>query len=505
MTPQPRTTDGSDGVSVEVISLDEEAATYSSYLRSQRMVRAVTASVVQPFLAIVVTFAVALYIDPSFSTIIACLIMLALYVVMFHLYFWAMRLYAYAALRSVYIVAVAVATMTAVNVFVLYNDIVIFLSAIEMRSEIHHCLTLAAIVALQWMCLVVCCMMMQGPVRVMMRRRSGLFPLFINNNYDIKFWISRRALAQNLWRFLDVPATFNRDANFTAITAAFAALLLESSVYLWLFKYADSIREYLYRDNPPVPHDVAFLFYIFGVSVAPIIFRLSFLGCHRLRRYARRRLTVCMNEARLADTRPPILFLRSFEDDQISLSQTKVTSLQRFFDPLAIVGTLEELLLREFGYLGPVVAIGSPSDALPPLGAARRYCHGDTWREVVGSLMDQAALIVVGVERSEGLAWEIDLLRYKGLQAKTIFILPPASARNRATVKFLHNLLGVNHAVPSLREGSAALALSFFNQSHGLWLMSSEVSQTEYELALRIPNLRMHGGCNYTQGPEFGA
>jgi hypothetical protein len=196
-----------------------------------------------------------------------------------------------------------------------------------------------------------------------------------------------------------------------------------------------------------------------------------------------------MEEARLADPRRPVLFLRSFGDDQVSLAQAKVPWLLRFSDALAIAGTLEELLLREFGYLGPVVAIGKPSDWLPPLGAAREYCQGEAWREVAGSLMDQASLIVVGVGHSEGLAWEIAALRDKGLLSKTVFVLPPASAANHAALGRLFGLLGAGESTPELVLAQAALALSFPTPDYGLLLVSARVSETEYELALRVPQL----------------
>jgi hypothetical protein len=195
-----------------------------------------------------------------------------------------------------------------------------------------------------------------------------------------------------------------------------------------------------------------------------------------------------MDEARLADPRRPVLFLRSFGDDQVSLAQAKVPWLLRFFDPLAIAGTLEELILQEFGYLGPVLALGNPSDGLPPLGVARRYCRGETWRELVGSLMDEASLIVVGVARSEGLAWEIGVLRDKGLLSKTVFILPPASVGDHAALDRLLGLLGAGETTPYLVD-RAALALWFSAPNYGLLLVSTRASETEYELALRAPQL----------------
>lgn len=75
MTPQADATEPGD-ISVETISLDREAATYNSYLQSQRMMRAATANVLQSIVAVAITIATLFYIDPSIDTIAVSLIML---------------------------------------------------------------------------------------------------------------------------------------------------------------------------------------------------------------------------------------------------------------------------------------------------------------------------------------------------------------------------------------------------------------------------------------------
>jgi len=164
----------------------------------------------------------------------------------------------------------------------------------------------------------------------------------------------------------------------------------------------------------------------------------------------------------------------------------------RFIDPAAVAGTLEELVVSEFTYLGPVVAVGTPSDGLPPLGAARQYCRGEEWRGVVSSLMDNASPIVAGVARSEGLVWEIAELRRKNLLSKTIFFLPPTRAADPALLDHLLRLLGANDVALNLAHGQAAIAVSFPAPHHGLLLVSARVAEAEYELALRLPRLADH-------------
>src|ERR1700733_9080082 len=60
-----------------------------------------------------------------------------------------------------------------------------------------------------------------------------------------------------------------------------------------------------------------------------------------------------------APRRPPILFLRAFRDDQVSLAAARLPLLMRLIDPGSIGGSLEELIVQEYTGLGPVVAIGA--------------------------------------------------------------------------------------------------------------------------------------------------
>jgi fatty-acyl-CoA synthase len=58
--------------------------------------------------------------------------------------------------------------------------------------------------------------------------------------------------------------------------------------------------------------------------------------------------------------------------------------------------------------IGPVVAIGKPSEPVPQLGAACLYVSNDEWQRKVAELMAAARLVVVRVGASPGLLWEIE-------------------------------------------------------------------------------------------------
>jgi hypothetical protein len=149
------------------------------------------------------------------------------------------------------------------------------------------------------------------------------------------------------------------------------------------------------------------------VSSAAIVL-LAFAAARWLRHRARRRALLSAEAARQLDRRPPILFLRAFRDDQVSLAAARLPLLTRLIDPGSIGGSLEELIVQEYTGLGPVVAIGAPTDPPLPLGVSRMYCSGETWQETVDGLMQESARIVIAIDSSAaigpegvptGLAW----------------------------------------------------------------------------------------------------
>jgi hypothetical protein len=115
-----------------------------------------------------------------------------------------------------------------------------------------------------------------------------------------------------------------------------------------------------------------------------------------------------------SDPRPHLLYLRSFQDDQTSLTATD---------------TREESIVAVMKEIGPVVAIGRPGDSLAPLGAERRYCKEDDWKDEVVSLVKQARLVVIQAGASSGLLWEISEAT-KRLRSEQLLI----SLRNKDSV-----------------------------------------------------------------------
>jgi hypothetical protein len=133
---------------------------------------------------------------------------------------------------------------------------------------------------------------------------------------------------------------------------------------------------------------------------------------------ARRWLKPDANQVMAADPRPPVLILRSFEDDEA------LDPLQESYANYNSAGVIAQIA-ESFSSFGPLVGFKRPQVSLPNDGIALITGHDDTWQEEFQALIDRAALIVVFVGTSAGLQWEVKQLVNGRHLGKTVFLSPP--------------------------------------------------------------------------------
>jgi hypothetical protein len=135
----------------------------------------------------------------------------------------------------------------------------------------------------------------------------------------------------------------------------------------------------------------------------------SMLAYAALGRRARRHYATQERDLALADTRPPILFLRSFRSDAERLPEVPSPHdpTRDSWDTTGQRWSVEETLVAELRRHGPVLAIGDPRDSLPKAGAVRLYVPDAVWQQAVARLVDDAAITVVRVASSAGVDWEL--------------------------------------------------------------------------------------------------
>ena len=131
-----------------------------------------------------------------------------------------------------------------------------------------------------------------------------------------------------------------------------------------------------------------------------------------------------------ADRRPPVVYLRSFQDDPIAAKGIALPHQALGF--VQFTNTEEEQLARVMNQIGPFVAVGKPGERLPEIGAARMYLKNEEWQARVLELMEKAQLVVLRAGRTEGLWWEVATAAKTVKPEKLVFLLPYNGAQYEA-------------------------------------------------------------------------
>jgi hypothetical protein len=151
-----------------------------------------------------------------------------------------------------------------------------------------------------------------------------------------------------------------------------------------------------------------------------------------LARRARRLAAVDAYRLMQRDTRPPVLYLRSFGDDALKLCAATFgrPSLLERFTPRRF-DAFEEVIARHFSATGPVIALNPPDTKLAPLGAARETLDSADWQATIIEWMSRSAVIVFVMPPGKvtgGLTWELQQVSANQYWTKTLIIVPPIRA-----------------------------------------------------------------------------
>ncbi|MEU9040467.1 MULTISPECIES: transferase [unclassified Kitasatospora] len=186
------------------------------------------------------------------------------------------------------------------------------------------------------------------------------------------------------------------------------ALRLANGLGLMLFGggfYAVTESE---KQGHKMPLEAQFLLLFGGLAALAA----GFLILRRTRPYAARPAA----RALLLSGRQPVLYLRSFGDDDSAAQVDDVAEIN--------LHTREEQLAGALGAVGPVIAVGRPEERLPHLGAARFYLPLDDWKPTVLRLMDLSQLIVLCLGQGDGLWWEVEQARTTQPAKKLVLLVP---------------------------------------------------------------------------------
>ncbi|MEE1753968.1 hypothetical protein [Streptomyces sp. SP18CS02] len=132
-----------------------------------------------------------------------------------------------------------------------------------------------------------------------------------------------------------------------------------------------------------------------------------------------RHLQPTAEEVTARDTRPPVLYLRSFLDDSVTRRSTLAGSYAYGYTQY----TEEQELAQALEHMGPFIAVGEPGEELPQLGASRLYMD-EGWQARVIDLMTGARLVVLRLGTTEGLWWEFEQARTRLSPERLLLLVP---------------------------------------------------------------------------------
>jgi hypothetical protein len=125
------------------------------------------------------------------------------------------------------------------------------------------------------------------------------------------------------------------------------------------------------------------------------------------------------------DPRAPVLFLRSFEDDQLTFKRPWWDLPGHWFDLWSFRRNADEAMIDEIAQYGPVVALGMPGEKTIPFGAQRYYSTHEDWQNIVANTAKAAQAIVIAAGSTPGVLWEYELIARENLFDRTLVLFPP--------------------------------------------------------------------------------
>jgi len=147
-------------------------------------------------------------------------------------------------------------------------------------------------------------------------------------------------------------------------------------------------------------------------------------------RIARRAASRRSADLLAADSRAPVLYLRSFSEDSMRIHTerwARRTWFDRLFGPEW--ERFEQVVAWHLWSYGPVIAIRRPGGSRQPVGAAREELDRDKWTHQIDEWLVSARLIVMTLGQTVGLQWEINRIRELGIRGKLLVLFPPIDER----------------------------------------------------------------------------
>ena len=228
---------------------------------------------------------------------------------------------------------------------------------------------------------------------------------------------------------------------------------------------------------------------LFAITLFHLLVLQRVSRYHRRLKQERAELVVGRSERR------PVLFLRPFALDALPIApmdaRYSLFKVMSWFDKR----TFEEYLHESFEDIGPLIAIGRPGEETAALGAAREYADDATWRGQVINRAREAQLVIMELDASPGMQWELEhVVPIVGLQ-RILVVLPPGEdilePRSSAWYERWTELRATCSFLPEVSEKDAAVV--FDNDSQPMLIRNKSSIPATLD-AVRTAWLQLRSG-----------
>jgi len=191
---------------------------------------------------------------------------------------------------------------------------------------------------------------------------------------------------------------------------------------------------------------------------------------------ARKLGSLSVSEALGDSKRRYILYLRSFTADETILPKPRLPLLSKVLSVRPFPVHLEEELFDVTdGYL-PLIAVGRPGESQKLIGglAYRDYLKDEDWQTYVREKILAADSIVILLNSTEGVLWELENVLRHSAFAKTIFLIDPRAKDNEVWQNLTKRIIPI-----FAKEGVLAPDFQFAGHAIGFYFSRDGLVEIE--------------------------
>ena len=148
------------------------------------------------------------------------------------------------------------------------------------------------------------------------------------------------------------------------------------------------------------------------------------------------------------DGRPPVLYLRSFKDEEHDSSVFHRFKNLASSDKTWLAETVPNNGVQEqdaLGYvfrkIGPYIALGKPGEELAELGSSKLYASNDEWQNTIRAFFEKSRLVVFRAGVTESLKWELAEIVRTLNPRKVLMVLPIKEGDYRSFIQWANSIM----------------------------------------------------------------